>query len=325
MSTTAFVTGGSGFIGSHLVDRLVEEGQHVRALLRDPSRPRWLRREGIEIIAGDLHDEDALRRGTRGADIVYHLAALTNSRTEAAMFRANLEGTQNVLRACREQSARARFVFLSSQAAGGPSPDGSLIAEDVEPAPRSWYGRSKIEAERFLEAERGSLALTIIRPPAVYGPRDDAFIVLFRAAARFGILPLPRGAKRLSLVHVGDLIDGTRLVAERGQGTYYLSGGDPLPLASILTAIARATGRKTRLVTFHPYVLERLAHLAELAGRITGKDAPLTRDRAREAVNAEWVCSDARARAELGYAPRRTLSEGMRETAAWYRAEGWLR
>jgi nucleoside-diphosphate-sugar epimerase len=324
MNACAFVTGGNGFIGSHLIDRLLREGFAVRALVRDLAHTRFLP-AGVEPVRGDLDDLEALRRGARGTDAVYHLAALTKAPSEEVMFRVNLAGTERIASACAEVAPGARFVFLSSQAAGGPSLDGRPVTETSPPAPCSGYGRSKLEAERTLEAMASRLRLTIVRPPAVYGPRDHAFLVLFRIAARFGFLVQPRGARRLSIIHVADLIDGIRLAADRGSGTYYLTGGDAHPLPAILAAVAAAVGRPGRIVTVPPALLVGTARLAEGLERALGREPSLTSDRARQAVISEWVCSDARARSELGYRPTRAIDEGMRETASWYRERGWLR
>jgi nucleoside-diphosphate-sugar epimerase len=320
---TCFVTGGNGFIGSHLIDSLVAGGWRVRALARDPRRLRWLPRDGVEMIEGDLDSEAALGDGVRGADVVFHAAALTRSRTEDEMFRVNLDGTRRVLEACLAASPAPALLFLSSQAAGGPSPDGKPMDETRPPSPRSAYGRSKLEAERVLLAAGDRLDVKIVRPPSVYGPRDSAFLTLFRWARR-GVLPAPSGGRRLSVVHVDDLVAGTRLVAERGRGIYYITDGAMAPLESVLQTIASAVGRRARVVRVPKAVFLGAVWIAEKGSRLLGRRPPLTFDRAHEAVAREWICSDARARRELGYQSRWTLSDGMRETAEWYRRAGWL-
>lgn len=319
----AFVTGGNGFIGSHLIESLLADGWTVRALVRDPARTRFLPADTSERVIGDLEHADALARGVRGADVVFHLAALTRADTEAEMRRVNVQGTEHLLDACLSADTPPRFVHLSSQAAGGPSPDGRPVTETTPPSPRSWYGASKLAAEERVLAHRERLRVTAIRPPSVYGPRDEAFLTLFKAARR-GLLPLPKGARGLSIVHVADLVRGTRLAAEKGEGVYYVTDGGNRPLQEILEAIARAMGQKARVLPLPAQVFVAGVWVAEKIARAMGTRPPMTRDRAREATATDWICSDARARAELGYRSEIDLAEGVRETAAWYREAGWL-
>jgi nucleoside-diphosphate-sugar epimerase len=319
----AFVTGGNGFIGSHLIESLLADGHTVRALVRDPVRTRWLPPATSEVLPGDLHHRDVLSQGIRGADVVYHLAALTRADTESEMRRVNLEGTRNVIEACLEPQVPPRLAFLSSQAAGGPSSDGRPVTESSPPAPRSWYGTSKLDAEKLVHGVSDRLSVVVLRPPSVYGPRDDAFLPLFRAAKR-GLLILPRGARSLSVVHVDDLVRGARLAAETGRGTYYLTDGRNRPLPEILSAIAAAVKRSPRLVPVPQNVFVAGVWLTERLARWSGRRPPMTTDRAHDAVATDWICSDARAREELGYRSEVDLGEGMAATARWYGEAGWL-
>jgi len=319
----AFVTGGNGFIGSHLIESLLADGITVRALVRDPSRIRFLPAHTSELVAGDLDDRDALAHGIRDADVVYHLAALTRADTEAEMREVNVTGTANLLQACLEASTPPRFVHLSSQAAGGPSPNGRPVTESTPPSPRSWYGASKLAAEELVLGHADRLSVAAVRPPSVYGPRDEAFLSLFKAARR-GILPLPRGARGLAIIHVADLVAGTRLAAERGDGVYYLTDGENRPLRAILDAIAAAVGTRARVLSLPAEAFVAGVWLVEKTARALGARPPMTSDRAREATATDWICSDARARDELGYRSTVDLDAGMRETAAWYREAGWL-
>jgi nucleoside-diphosphate-sugar epimerase len=320
--STYFVTGGNGFLGSHLVDRLVSEGHSVRALVRNPRSLRFLDPEPVDLVPGDLHDPDALARGAAGADVVVHGAALTRAPTESEMMRVNLDGTRNVLTACLACETPPTLVFVSSQAAGGPSRDGHPVTEETPPRPRSSYGRSKLAAEEHLLAHAGELPVAVVRPPAIYGPRDDAFLFLFRQASR-GMLTQPGRSSRLSIAHVDDVVTGLR-AAERGRGIYYVTDGVDHTNRDILEAIAAAVGVDARIVSIPSPLFVGAIWIWEKLARLGGTHPPITTDRAQDAVARDWISSDRRAREELGYASRWTLTDGMRDTARWYRAEGWL-
>jgi len=171
------VTGGSGFIGSHLVEILLAQGHAVRCLLRDPGRPRWLAGLPVEIQRGDCTDPASLISAVQGVEQVFHLAGVTRARRRRDYFLHNLRGTGNLLRACATaDNPPRRFVFLSSQAAAGPSRDGRPLTEDDAPAPLTAYGLSKLAAEKAVLGYAHRLPTVVLRPSTVYGPRDRDFL-----------------------------------------------------------------------------------------------------------------------------------------------------
>ena len=188
------VTGATGFIGSHLVERLVELGARVRCLVRHSSSLRYLPHEGIELVYGELATGEGLEAAVEGAGVVLHVAGVTKAFSESAHYAGNLRGTENLLRACERQSASVRrFVHVSSLAAVGPSPDSSPLGEDAEPHPLTWYGRSKLAAEKAVRASSLSWRAVIVRPPLVYGPRDTDVFEVFRTVARGRLLRVGGG------------------------------------------------------------------------------------------------------------------------------------
>ena len=320
----ALVTGASGFVGSHLVSALAEEQVPVRCLLRASSSRRWLPEDRCQIAFGALDDPRALREALSGVPLVFHLAGITSALSREEYFRVNLGGTRALVEAMREQAPEALLVFCSSLAAAGPAPGGRPLVETDPPHPIGPYGESKLAAERLVAGS--GLRHVVVRPPAVYGPRDRDILAVFRLAAR-GVAPrFGPAEQRLSLVHVRDLAQGLLRAARQGagRGVFYVSDGEAHSWRAVVGAIASALGRRVRPVRIPLLLAATAAHASRLLSRASGKRPLLTPERVRDLAQADWTCDDSRARAELGYRSHVRLGEGMRETAEWYRANGWL-
>ena len=223
----ALVTGATGFIGSHLVDLLLKQKYDVRVLLRKTSDTVWLKGLPIDYVYGDLFDRDALRQAVAGVDYVFHSAGVTKAKTAEEYFRGNTEGTRNMLNAVSQHNpGLKRFVQISSQTAAGPSPGIAPITEEIAPHPITTYGESKLRAEEACAERRGTIPITILRPPAVYGPRDKDIFEFFKTMSK-GLQPMVgMKEKFVSLIHVGDLVRGFVLAAgsEKALGqTYFIS------------------------------------------------------------------------------------------------------
>jgi nucleoside-diphosphate-sugar epimerase len=311
-------------VGSHLVDALVEEGWRVRCLARASSSLRWLSRDRVELAQAGFDEPLALRTALADVRVVFHLAGLTSATSRAAYARVNVDGTRALLTAMSEAAAGALLVFCSSLAAAGPSADGRPLTEADPPRPIGPYGRSKLAAEGFVQAS--GLDHVIVRPPAVYGPRDPDILAVFRLAARGLALRTSRRGQLLSLIHVRDLAHGFLDAAElgSGKGIFYLSDGAVHSWIDVIGAIGEAVGRHPREVPIPRPLAMAAAHASRLWARASGGKPLLTPERARDLSQAAWVCDDARARRELGYRSVFDLARGMADTAAWYRENGWL-
>jgi nucleoside-diphosphate-sugar epimerase len=330
---TALVTGASGFIGGHLAAHLVERGDRPRCLVRPSSRVSRLRGLGAELVRSDLAGDGDLAPALAGVDVVYHLAGVTKARHTSDYARGNVRATARLLRAARAarergQAGLRRLVLVSSLAAAGPSPGGSPLAEDAEPSPVSRYGRSKLLAERVAREVGRGVPVTIVRPPVVYGPRDTDFFQLIRAAARGWVAEVGDGGGRAySLIHVRDLVRGMVVAGEspRAAGqTYYLTGEPPCPWRGLLALLAGLLGRPVRPVSVPGPLAWCVGAASELVCAFAGRPALLSRDKVREAREGSWTCDGAKAARELGFQATISLAEGLRETIAWYRGEGWL-
>ncbi|MBI4676315.1 MAG: NAD-dependent epimerase/dehydratase family protein [Elusimicrobia bacterium] len=317
------LTGGTGFVGGHLAEALVRAGVRPRCLVRPRSSYQPLAALGSDLASGGLDDPESLAKAAQGCEVVYHAAGKTKVRSPREYLQANAEGTARLVSAVEEVSPEATFVYVSSLAAAGPSPEGLPRTEEDPPRPVSLYGKSKLAGEQAVRGSR--LKWVIVRPPAVYGPRDTDVFSFFKLAS-LGLSPVIGGVERsLSLIHVMDLAQGLILAAKAKPGSvYYLCDPRPYPLDEVMAAIAGVLGKKLRRVSVPYGVVRPAAWLSEGWARLTAKPVIFSRDKLREMEQAHWTCSPAKAEAELGFSAAYPLARGVEQTAAWYKAHGWL-
>ncbi len=295
------ITGATGFVGMAVLEAL--GGQSVRALTRRDQPAR----EGVEWVRGDLEDTQALEELVAGADAVIHIAGLTNTPDVAEFEAANVTGTANIIAAMKKAKIK-RFVFVSSLSARKPE--------------LSEYGASKARAETLVEASK--LSWTIVRPPAVYGPRDDDMLELFRTA-KWGVVPLPPGGAT-SIIYVSDLAQllvalagekGPKSILEPDDGR---EGG--WAHKEMAQAIGKAMGKTS---VFAPHLPAPVLSAAASALKLVqGGKAKLTADRVGYMCHPNWVCRSDRRPPEALWKPQVSGEDGFAQTAQWYREAGWL-
>ena len=249
------VTGATGFIGRHLVERLVAQGTEVRCLLHVDEGAQALAGLDVACIRGDITRPHTIAGISVGMDVVYHLAGLTLARRSADFYRVNTDGTRHLAEHCASQTTPPVFVFISSLAAAGPSPLDRPRDETEPERPVSHYGRSKLAAEAALKSLAGRLPITVVRPPGVFGPREVYMHGLFRSI-RCGVSISPGlGPVRLSLIDVRDLVEALLLAAVRGQrlapeaagtgsakpGIYFIAFPEPVTFVALSRSIAQCS------------------------------------------------------------------------------------
>jgi UDP-glucose 4-epimerase len=301
---TLALTGGTGFVGQAVLDEAVRRGQPVRALTRREQPPR----EGVEWVRGGLEDGQALAALAAGAEAVLHIAGVVGALDPTHFQAGNVAGTEAVLEAARAAGVE-RFVFVSSLAAREPG--------------LSAYGKSKRHAEEAVQTS--GLDWTIVRPPAVYGPRDHEMLELFKAA-RWRVLPMPAGG-RASIIHVDDL---ARLLLALVPGSPATKGRifepddghpDGWSHPELARMIGVAMGRRVRVPQLSPRLLSGASRVDRLVRRDKAK---LTADRARYMSHPDWVSRPEQAVPAEFWQPWIATPDGLRDTAQWYRAQGWL-
>jgi dihydroflavonol-4-reductase len=323
------VTGGTGFVGSHVVERLVAAGARVRCLVRASSSLRYLPREGIELVQGDLATGAGLDAAVEGAEVVAHVGGVTKALSQDAFYRGNLRATENLLHACKRQGdSLRRFVHVSSLAAIGPSPGLAPLDEDAVPHPLTWYGRSKLAAEGAVRASGLAGRAVILRPPVVYGQRDTDVFEVFRSVAKGMMVRIGRDESYFSYIHVKDLAEAMWLAVSSLEGagrTYFVANPEPASWTAFAETAASIMGRRVRTVAVPASLAYLAGWFAEGVSRLRGKPGIVSRQKIIEARCRYWTCDPTRARLELGFQPARSLREGLEETLAWYKDSKWLK
>ena len=318
----ALVTGATGFIGSHLVGALVREGFDVTCLVRSASSLKYIEDLPVKIVIGDCTERDSLPRAVQGMDYIFHLAGVTKTCCESESFNANAKGADNLIGAALEHSPGIRrFVHLSSLAAAGPSCDGKPLKEDCATLPVSVYGKTKLAGEKAVYAYRDKLPVTIIRPPAVYGPRDRDLLVFFKMV-KSGMIPY-WGKCYYSFLYVEDLIHGIILSAleERAKGEiFFMSDGNAYSIDEVIDAISDAVQKRPVRLTIPRFFMPVLGFASE---KLRGTNI-INSDKIKEMKYSHWICDTSKAMEKLGFEPKVKIKEGAKWTADWYRIHQWL-
>jgi nucleoside-diphosphate-sugar epimerase len=318
----ALVTGATGFIGSFLAEALIRKGYEVSCLVRKTSDLKWLKHLRLQYLVADLDDTHSYAKKLAEFEYIYNLAGLTKADSAKDFYHANATCTKKLVTTAAETNpALKRFLHVSSLAAAGPSIDGRPLNEYAPSCPVSAYGKSKLDGEKAVLSCKGMLPITIVRPPAVYGPRDTDFFLVFKAVQN-RLFPY-WGRSSYSLIYVEDLVQGMILTAEKEEAAdkvYYLADSRIYTSDDILTVMSSTLDRKAFRVRLPRFILPALGVLLQKIQ----KKGIINPDKIQEIRYAHWICDPARAMQELGFHAETSLEQGFMKTADWYRKEKWL-
>ncbi|MEO8377235.1 MAG: NAD-dependent epimerase/dehydratase family protein [Candidatus Sumerlaeota bacterium] len=325
-----FVTGATGFVGGRLCQELRAQGHSVFALARSMSNSEIVRDCGCNVVEGSVDSINVFARHAETTDVFFHLAAITKALSRQEFIDVNVRGTAKVLAGLARGGFRGKFVLLSSLAAGGPAVDEKTPRRESDPdAPISDYGRSKLGAEKVMKKRLPRNATyTILRPGAIYGPREHEMLEVFRMMARTGVAFQLGSSIHTQMTHVEDVVDGLLRVASNpatNGKTYYQNDATAWSFTSIVRLVSESLNKPVRVVRLPRFMGGPIAGCLDLAGRLRGKPlSPFGRDKLKEMDGQYWIADASRLEADTGWKPRWSLPQGLPQTIDWYRENGWL-
>jgi dihydroflavonol-4-reductase len=322
------VSGAAGFIGSNLVPELLRRGNRVVCLVRPDEDTSRIQGLDCRIVTGDLLEKTSLAEAVRGAEYIFHLAALLGGGTPEAFLRVNYEGTKNLIEVCREQGVvPERFLFASSATVMGPSGKNDLLNEGAPCRPVSAYGRSKLAAEEYLASMKNTLPYTIIRLPVVYGPGSDGGLYIFFKLLSRG-LQVNFGALEATVCFVWDvvlgMIDAVENPGTRGE-IYILGEKNAYTVKQIYQTISQILGKRPLRLPLPYPVIYFFSFFIEIFSRLTKSVPVLTREELTLYLKYRyWKYDTSKASRDFGFQSRYPFEKGARVTIDWYRRQGFI-
>ncbi len=327
------VTGASGFIGSFIVEEALRQGFETWAAMRRSSSRQFLTDERIHFIELNLSSQEELEKQLSGQqfDYVVHAAGVTKCLDSQDFYRINTEGTKNLVRAIQALNMPVRrFVYISSLSIFGAIREQQPyeeIRETDTPQPNTHYGRSKLQAEQWLDKQRSWLPFVVLRPTGVYGPRERDYFLMAQSIKQHTDFAVGYRQQDITFVYVQDVVQAVFLACEKGQTgrKYFLSDGQVYQSSTFSRLIRQELGNPWWIrITAPIWVLRVITFFGDLWAHVTGKITALNNDKYHILRQRNWRCDIAPACKELGYEPHFTLQEGVPLTIKWYQENGWL-
>ena len=328
MKKKLLITGASGFLGYHLIEAALLQEYEVYAGVRKSSNTVHLDKNRVTVIEIDMADINCIKSilEQHGINYIIHAAALTSAKTESTYNFSNAILTRNLAIAAAEALTDIqKFVFISSLAALGPSVNGEPVKEDAIPRPLTWYGKSKLLAENYLR-EINNLPFIVLRPTAVYGPREKGLLLLVKSVIRGVEVYIGKGEQKLSFVYVKDVaaIAVKCLESEIKREFYNLSDGRIYDRYAFADAAKKTTGKKTIRLQLPLSVIKTVVSWMDKLYSRSSKTLVLNEDKIKELTAADWSCSITKIQQDLAYQPVYDLESGMAETIQWYKKNNWI-
>ncbi|HEX9739673.1 MAG TPA: NAD(P)-dependent oxidoreductase [Ignavibacteriaceae bacterium] len=325
---TAVVTGASGFVGSHLVDYLVEKNYKVRCIVRKTSSLKWLKGKDVEIHICELTDKEGLGKIFDGADYIYHVAGVVKSKKPEGYFKGNVDTTKTLLEAALEfKDNIKRFLVVSSQTSSGPSPLNNPLTEEDLCNPITTYGRSKLAQEELAKSFMDKIPVTICKVAAVYGERDTEIFIFFKTFSKGLMTSIGLHDKQVSLLHVADVVRGLYLSAtsEKAIGkSYFITSEKYYTWKEVGDVTSKVMNKKPFKVRVPHFLVYIIAAIAQFFSLFSSKAATLNIEKGKDITRPAWISDYRKAYKDFVFKQEISLEEGIRRTVEWYKQKKWL-
>ncbi len=320
------LTGVTGFVGRNLVPELLKDGHKLTALVRKTSNISKLRDYEIDFKVVDFLDKKSLGGVFEDADAIIHIAGTIAGLTRNDYIVGNYLVTKNLVDEYIREGKTCQFMYISSQAAAGPSIVGKPRKESDPENPVSIYGKSKLYAENYLREHGDQVNFTILRPPAIYGRGDKAFLFYLKTIKQH-FFPHIGNLQEISLVHVDDVVQAIKILLSRREASreiYFVSDGEIYHIYELVETLKKAIG-VDKVYTIHipKSVAMVYAFVSEKIAFLRGKPTIVNRDKIRELSQEAWTIDIAKIKS-LGYRPSKLFADGIQETVEWYKQKGWI-
>lgn len=328
MTSKILLTGSTGFIGSHIAETLVEEGYDLICLVRKTSDLSYLKDLKITIKYGSLNNVISINDVIKDIDIVIHNAGLTKALKTNDYFKTNVESTKNLLESIKQVNPNLKqFIYIGSHAAAGPNSSEDPIDESYLPNPISPYGESKLQGEKTALEYTKYFPVTVLRPTAVFGPREKDIYFYFQTINK-GLMPfLGNFDPKISLIYVKDLVNAICLSILNQKAynqVFFVSDNKAYKWSDVANNIQQVLGKKCLKFRIPFWILHFVAFFSEMSSVILKKPPLLNKYKMKELSQRYWICSSDKIMKELGYKPKWDLNSALQETAQWYKKNGWL-
>ena len=324
------VTGATGFIGSFVAEYFASKGYSVRCTVRPTSNLRWVENKGYKLVYSNFESPENLKEAVEGVDLVLHVAGVIAAKDYNGYLKGNRDSTYNLLRACEKYNPNLRkFLYVSSLTVVGPAKSLSEpVDETTECKPITRYGQSKLEGEKEVLNFKDIFPVTIVRLPAIYGPRDTALLDMFKVVYK-GIAPLVGFKKKyLSLLHSDDAVEGIYLAATSSNSSgeiFFISSESFYSWDELIDWMVEVSGKKALKIRIPESLVYTAGFLSELLGKVNGKVPMFNLEKARDFVQDFWICSPRKAMAKLGFRQKIQPKDGFKSTFEWYLKNGWIK
>jgi nucleoside-diphosphate-sugar epimerase len=325
---TALVTGANGFVGSHLVDYLLNKNFNVKCLVRKTSNLKWLNGKDVEIFNCGLFDRDGIKTAMENVNYVYHVAGVVKAKNIEGYFKGNVEATKILLETAEENKKNIkRFVVVSSQTVSGPSYDGKPVNEQTECKPLTNYAKSKFEQEKLVFSYKEKIPVTICRAPAIYGERDTEIFIYFQTFSKGLTSLIGFDKKVLSLLHVADLAEGLFLAATSDKSIgeiYFISSEKYYTWDEVGAITSKELNKKALKIRIPHFIVYTVAAIAQFFAIFSSKPATLNIEKAKDLTQNAWICDTTKAINDFGYRQKISIEDGIKRTCDWYKKMKWI-